>query len=249
MENVALRSDARQLANKMHSQVVAATAAAEQLEVELASRQCVMQVMPGAAFGFVWTSKQMSPSENTQSNMVSRQCCSAGSCLSFTQELAAALGDASSEHDALLTEAAAAAELRKRLAQVSAERDALSERTATLQQDARQQAAATAEAEMLAGASASACRQLEGELEAMRAERDAAAAELSGLRDQLEHARCAVTPGLKDIPVCSFKVHALLLVRALRPVTCLLCATCVCVCFISPSCATSCAGVSWRIRG
>ena len=45
-ENAALRTDARQLAERMHRQVEAATAAAAQLEAEVASRQAVAQVPP-----------------------------------------------------------------------------------------------------------------------------------------------------------------------------------------------------------
>lgn len=44
-ENAALRTDARQLAERMHRQVAAATAAATQLEAEVASRQAVAQVL------------------------------------------------------------------------------------------------------------------------------------------------------------------------------------------------------------
>lgn len=58
------------------------------------------------------------------------------------QELAAALEHAGDEHDTLLTEAAAAAELRVRLTEVAAERDALSQQCAQLQRDVRQQEAA-----------------------------------------------------------------------------------------------------------
>ena len=53
-----------------------------------------------------------------------------------------ALEHASDERDALLTEAAAASELRRRLAQATAERDALSEKNAQLQQEAQQLSAA-----------------------------------------------------------------------------------------------------------
>jgi hypothetical protein len=54
------------------------------------------------------------------------------------QELAAALEHASDERDALLADAGAAAELRRRLAQATAERNALSEQNMQLQREEQQ---------------------------------------------------------------------------------------------------------------
>ena len=62
--------------------------------------------------------------------------------ISLRQELAGALEHASDERDTLLTEAAAASELRRRLAQAAAERDALSEQNTQLQREAQQLSAA-----------------------------------------------------------------------------------------------------------
>lgn len=59
------------------------------------------------------------------------------------------LETSSNEHDRLLIEAAAAAELRQRLITVSAERDALSEQCGQLQRDVRQQEAAGMETKRL----------------------------------------------------------------------------------------------------